>query len=325
VNTTGWALAANPDESGDLLAVSEIANADPSLHLLRAELPAARETIARADQLEKYSPRVLGVWLEIDAAEKRVPESVARLERADLVKPGDGEIAWLLARAAIMLGDLEKAQDDLRRSIKLKPDHLQAYLDLTMLLTREGRLDEVVAVYEASVDRQPNASLYFLLGLLHEQQGRVDAAIASYRKSVELDENVAAAKNNLAYLLAEENTELDYALELARAAKRKNPESAGVADTLGWVLFRSGSFAPAVAYLREAVRGFPPGDPSLGLARYHLALAEEANGEFDAARSTIGASLEDIEGLRLPLDLLPPAWVREARAASMRLEEPAGG
>jgi len=294
-------------------------------HQRRGELGAARETIAQADRLERHSVRVLSLWLELDAIEDRVPESVARLQRADLVKPGNGEIAWLLARAAMMLGDLDKAQGELRRSIKLKPDHLPAYLDLAMLLSREGRIDDVVAMYEETVARQPNASVYFLLGLLHEQQQRVHAAIESYRKSVELDATVASAGNNLAYLLADENIELDYALELASAAKRDKPDDAGIADTLGWVHYRRGSFDFAVAYLREAVGGFPAGDPSLGLCRYHLALAEEARGDLDAARLSIEASLEDIERLQLPKYLRPPGWVREARALAMRLEEPDAG
>ena len=116
-----------------------------------------------------------------------------------------------------------------------------------------------------------------------------------YEEAIRLDPNLAIAKNNLAYLMADEGKNLDRALDLAQEAKAQLPENANVADTLGWVLFKKGIPEAAIGYLQEAEASFKPGDADLGVVRVHLAMAYEANKQPDKAREALARALAALE------------------------------
>jgi tetratricopeptide (TPR) repeat protein len=106
------------------------------------------------------------------------------------------------------------------------------------------------------------------------------------------------------------------------------PESGNAADTLGWVLFKQGRASAAVGYLKEAVASTEPGSPSLGIIRYHLAQAYEANQQNREAIETLELALADLEQ-RLALARArgdkpsEPDWSVKARGMLSRLK-PAG-
>ena len=134
---------------------------------------------------------------------------------------------------------------------------------------------------------------------------------------------MAEAKNNLAYLYAEQGDHLDRALDLAQDAKSLMPDNPSVSDTLGWVLFKRGVPSAAISYLKEAETRTAEADASLGVIRYHLALAHEASGEQAEALEAIERSLQNLDEAREAAEGEPPpepAWAAEARALRQRLE-----
>ena len=139
--------------------------------------------------------------------------------------------------------------------------------------------------------------------------------MAHYEQALKLDPDLAVAKNNLAYLLAETNGDLDRALELAQEAKERLPDNANTADTLGWVLYKKEIPSAAIGYLQEAERGLGAENPQLGIVRHHLALAYEANGQPERARDALVRALRDLEALRAGNeDAREPEWAGEIRA-----------
>ena len=142
---------------------------------------------------------------------------------------------------------------------------------------------------------------------------------------MKLDPNLAIAKNNLAYLMADTGTNLDRALDLAQEAKAQMPDNGNVADTLGYVLLKKGIPEAAIGYLQESESSFKPGDPEVGIVRMHLAMAYEANKQPEKARETLSraiASLDEsqkaavAQGVAAPAD---PPWAAEARSMLERL------
>ncbi len=140
-----------------------------------------------------------------------------------------------------------------------------------------------------------------------------------------LDPNMAVAKNNLAYLIADEGSNLDRALDLAQEAKAKLPDSGNVADTLGYVLLKKGIPEAAIGYLQEAEASFKPGEADLGVVRMHLATAYEANRQPDKARETLSRAIAVLDeqqkaasakGVAKPPE---PPWAAGARAMLERL------
>ena len=61
-----------------------------------------------------------------------------------------------------------------------------------------------------------------------------------------MDPSSASVKNDLAYLYLQHGGDTNAALSLAQEAKRALPDSPAVADTLGWALYKLGSYQLAI-------------------------------------------------------------------------------
>jgi Tfp pilus assembly protein PilF len=116
---------------------------------------------------------------------------------------------------------------------------------------------------------------------------RTDAK-TRYASILAKDPNAAVAANNLAWIYADEGTNLDQALLLAQTAIKAFPDRAQVQDTFGWVLYQRGYFRDAAAALERAAAA----DPSIGEIQYHLGLAYAKAGESVRARETLNAALK---------------------------------
>jgi Flp pilus assembly protein TadD len=268
-------------------------------------------------------PEILGTLLLLDRAENKLPDSLDRIRRASEAAPGNAKLVQLLGSAYAASGQFGEAEKEYRKAAELDPNDIGPYQALAQLMLATGRKDESIQTYEKAIAQKPDSpQLYVVLGTILEASGDTDGAIARYTKAVELDDSLAVAKNNLAYLLAEKGTDLDRALDLAQAAKSAMPENANVADTLGWVLFRKGAPAAAIGYLREAEGASTPGDPTVEIVRWHLAQAYEANGETDRARESIAravSGLDELKKRKTDPAAAEPDWAKGIRSMAERL------
>jgi tetratricopeptide (TPR) repeat protein len=122
-----------------------------------------------------------------------------------------------------------------------------------------------------------------MIGVLFELQGRRDEAMKAYEIAVKGNENAPVAANNLAFIYAEQGTNLDLALQLATTAKQRLPNDASVDDTIGWVYYKKGLPALAVKPLEESAKKLP-NHPEVHL---HLGLTYAKLGEKDKARASL--------------------------------------
>jgi tetratricopeptide (TPR) repeat protein len=100
-----------------------------------------------------------------------------------------------------------------------------------------------------------------------------------------------SAKNDLGYLWADQNKNLERALEMIQAAVAAEPENAAYRDSLGWVFFRLGRYDEAVVELKKAAEVDEPD----GVILEHLGDACQAAGQHDLARETWQRALEHFE------------------------------
>jgi len=289
-----------------------------------AELTSARTHLVRAAELAPNHAEVLASLVTIDLRQGQAQQSLERVRAASKAVPKDAGLARLQGDVELAVGQLDAAQRSYERAIEIDPNQLESYGKLAGLYTHQGRASEVIRTYEAALEKNPKSGeLHLVLGILEEAQGGrgIDAAIAHYKKAIELNPDLAAAKNNLAFWLAERGQELDYALDLAQEAKavlaknpRTNPSSA---DTLGWVFYKKNLPEAAVNYLREAVGGFDPSIPqdrqTRPLVRHHLALALAALGDQAEAASEWKLALAEYGELPKGKNQAEPTWVKEAR------------
>lgn len=199
----------------------------------------------------------------------------------------------------LVLGDLynkdkryDEALQAYSRAKELNPDNPQSYIKSAHLLNRLGKTEETIAQFQSLLAESPD-SITGLMGLaaVYESSGNHEEAKAKYIRVLELAPDQPLAANNLAWLLAsEENGDLGEALRLAMLAKQALPDSANVADTLGWVHYQRKSYSLAIPQYEQALQV----QPQNGVIRYHLALAQWENGSKKEAVENLAAAIEQI-------------------------------
>lgn len=287
----------------------------------------SRELLLAALEQFPTNWEVLQALLVMDRVEERLDESKARIDLAIEQEPESARLQQLRGLVAYNEGDLEVAEQYFRKAIELDPTELSGYERLARFYAKTGKLEETTKIYEEALSVKPEeAQVHHFLGVLYELSGNREGAIARYEDAVRYGPQMAEAKNNLAYLYADSDRELDRALDLAQDAKSEMPDNPSVSDTLGWVLFKRGVPSAAISYLKEAERLTSPEDASMGVVRWHLAQAYEANGQESEALAAANHALETLSGQREALQEKggdpkeEPDWATEARAMTDRLE-----
>ncbi|MBW2313709.1 MAG: tetratricopeptide repeat protein [Deltaproteobacteria bacterium] len=301
---------------------AEVLYAIGRIHRFEGNDQLARSFFERALEQRPDNADLLRAALELDQREGRLENSSARIGAALEADPDNPDLVHLAGLAALLSGDRREAEKKLRRAIDLNPNELRFYETLARYFQATGRTSDMLTTYEKAVAARPDsAPLQLIVGTLYELRGESDKASESYERAIAIDPELAPAKNNLAYMLAERGENLDRALDLAQEAKAMLPDNPNTADTLGWVLYKKGIPSAAIGYLQEADEGFDTRNPSFGLVRHHLALAYQANGENDKARTTLERALEDLEqALEGRPGAKEPAWAADLRSMLSELE-----
>ena len=214
-----------------------------------------------------------------------------------------------------------------RRSKSIRAD-AAGYEQLARLYAKTGRLNEAVSTYEAAIKARPeDPNLHYFLGTLYSFGGAQDKAIERYEDAIKYGPDLAYPKNDLAYIYAESGENLDRALDLAQDAKAALPDTATVADTLGWVLYKRGIPSAAISYLKEAVAN---SDGDIAVLRASACTTSPRPTRRTATPKRrdrpcgvrLPRSNEDAEQKRASGEPISPepAWATEARAMLARLE-----
>src|SRR5262249_13000592 len=85
-------------------------------------------------------------------------------------------------------------------------------------------------------------------------------------KALQMDSSLDLAANNLAYLLAQEERDLQTALGLAQQVRRRQPQDPVAADTLGWIYYKLDRLVLA----RDQARFAASQQSENGVYQYHL-------------------------------------------------------
>jgi tetratricopeptide (TPR) repeat protein len=149
--------------------------------------------------------------------------------------------------------NLASAEAELKKSIEIDDSYLPAYSAFAAILISQNKTDEAIEQYQKVVAKKPDSAVYTLIAMLYDSKQSFDEAEKHYRKALDLNPDNPIAINNLSWnIAATEKGNLDEALTLMQNLSTKNPTVAGFHDTLGWVYFKKGLYAPAVESLKKA-------------------------------------------------------------------------
>lgn len=180
-------------------------------------------------------------------------EAAAHLQVAVEEDPAAWYRSYFLGLALWKAGDLEGAEESLRRAAGMRPEFVRTRINLSRVLNESERYGEALAAADRAVVMDPeNAVAHYLRGRSLANMERVQDATEALRTSLDL-----------------------------------NPENGDVWNRLGLLLLRHGEIAEAVTVLERAVAL----NPGLAYIQNNLGLAYERSGRLDDAAHRFATGL----------------------------------
>ncbi len=177
---------------------------------------------------------------------------------------------------------MDKNQEDLAISllhtvVASETDSTPAlYALLASLYMEQKQIQDSYKTLDTGLEMFPDSKqLYYEYGLLLEQDGKQNQAIKSMERVLELQPEHAEALNYLGYTWANNNMNLDKALEYILLSNSLKPGNGYIQDSLGWVYFRRGELGEAITEILTAIQ-LEPEDPHI---REHLGDIYKAQGK----------------------------------------------
>lgn len=267
-------LQANPNSATVQTAAGMLAT-------MKKDSEAAKKAFARALEVDPRSYQALAGLLTAEMNSKQFGSAKALIEKQLAQSPNDPNLLLMSAQTYGALGDAFAMENALKKTVEVDPQSLQAYAMLGKMYYQQGRLDLARRELETYVNRAPNSiPANTMLGTILELQNKKDEAKARYSKVLQIDPRAAVAANNLAWIDANGNGNLDVALQLAQTAKAQLPNRHEVDDTLGWIYYKKGLSSMAIESLSASATR-QPDNPNYN---YHLALAYHQNGNNEEAK-----------------------------------------
>jgi protein O-mannosyl-transferase len=198
-----------------------------------------------------------------------------------------------------------------------------AYLNLGHELYTQGRLDEVIALYQKVIQAEPeNAEFHNNLANAFRQQGKLDEAVNEYAKAVSLNPLSAESQFNLGKGLVMQGN-LDEAIPHFQKAVQLRPDFLSARISLGTALVQEGLANEAAIQFQKALE-INPNDAgahlNLGLCFMQLGRMEEAKSQYEQALQINPSDLRIQNNLAWLLATCPETSLRDgSRAVTLAL------
>jgi cellulose synthase operon protein C len=230
----------------------------------------------------------------------RVIETLLRTQKSDEARiyldqelakaPDDPALRLLDASLDMVTGQTERAETLLRNLVAADPAAEAPVRLLYGLLVASDRGDEALALLDTALAAQPTSGMlrWMKAGAL-ERRGDIDGAIVIYEALYVEDSSNMVMANNLASLITTHKSDaasLDRAFAIAR--RLRGLDVPAFQDTYGWIAYRRGELAEALAHLEPAAAGLPD-DP---FVQFHLGMTYAGLNRSDDAIRQLGRALE---------------------------------
>jgi len=215
-----------------------------------------------------------------EQAHKWILELVAKRSDAAPLHEILGALDLRLAKDADAKTEFEKA-------IAIDAKYSRAKAGLAAIAARSGDTAGAIKLFDEAAVGATDVSAAYAAAQLVAGQGDQAGAKQRLEAIVQKDPGHAGARNDLAWMLAQSNQDLDRALVLAEAAYRIDP-SPEIGDTLAFVNLQKGQTDRAIELFEKALAKRPE-SPTI---RYHLGLAQAKKGDKERALESLRTALQ---------------------------------
>lgn len=255
----------------------------------RKDMSAAQKSFERALEIDPGQVAALDGLVRMDVGARHQNDAQRRMDEAVAKRPRDARLLLLAGNTHAAAGNLSRAEDLFRRAIETDPSMMAAYNALGQLFIQRSKLDEALNEYRLLVARKPKlVAGHIMVALILHVQNRLDEARKEYETALDIDPRAAVAANNVAFIDAEANRNLDVALSRAQTAKSILPDDPDVNDTLGWIYYKQGLASSAIPPLEQSVAK----DGNNPTYQFHLGLAYLRAGKTAKARESLQRALK---------------------------------
>ena len=261
------------------------------MNLGKKDLAAAEENLKKIVSLDPYNLGSIAGLGDFYLSMNRFDEAMAQYE---LLKKSKKASPFGYLRTAQVLARQNKVDQAIEEMISGYGENKKSSVFITslaQLYMKEGRwADAIEKLKEALAIDPGNWFARFSLAQIHERNKDYISAVAVYRDLLTHHPDSWRAANNLSFYLAELGTrdsDLDEALGYAMDAKRLNPGSPLILDTIGWVFYKKGMLEKAEEEIQRAYKMMPDNESIC----YHLGVVSHELGKGDQAREKLSQAL----------------------------------
>ena len=260
---------------------------DALLKLGQRQFSAARAGVTEVLEREPDNVKAVEVLASSYLTEGQTSKSIEKVKECVARRPNSARLQLFLGEWLETSGEHQEARAAFLAAKAVEPGSSAADLALARLDVRRGNATGAREALAHLVNESDNAAAHLLLGYLDDSSGQTAAAVDHYKRVLEWDPNNTVALNNLAFVLLSRSNQPDDAIKYAERARALAPESAAVADTIGWAFYHKGIYQTSVKYLESANTR----EPTAG-RMYHLAMAYHKSGQRDEAQRALRAALK---------------------------------
>lgn len=198
-----------------------------------------------------------------------------------------------IADALYELEKLDEATAHLEDMAKQRPTRMDVLLKLGNYLRYKEKFTEAVSAYDRAFERlekpgRQHWTLYYSRGIALERSKQWERAEKDFLKALEFQPEQPYVLNYLGYSWVEQGKNIDQARDMIQRAVQQRQNDGYIVDSMGWVLYRLGSYKDAVTQLERAVQ-LRPQDPvindHLGDAYWRVGRRHEARFQWRRALS----------------------------------------
>lgn len=236
--------------------------------------------------LVKKAPQALApriALIRTTAQAGNIDQALTQAQALATEMPAAPEPQLLLAQLQLAASKTSEGLATLQALVAAHPDFEDGWQTLYAVQAGTGDTAGAAATTTAALKALPDSRNLLIMqagGL--ERAGDIAGAIAIYEKLYDKNSEDLIVANNLASLLASTRSDAQSLERAWTVARRLNGSDVpAFQDTYGWLAFRRGDTAAALAALEPAAKGLPS-DPSVA---YHLAQTYVALGRKDEAKA----------------------------------------
>ena len=263
------------------------------VNLAENKFKEAEDAFRRSYQLNPANSRGLMGIVETNMAQNKTEEALKLLQAESDKAPTRLDLLLAMGNTAVRAGKYDMAIQTFNRILSQLDKGSKAQGDLYLRIgetyRRKGDLSDAIQSLQKARETLPdNIVVLSTLALVLDGANRRPEAKQVYEATLKLDPNNAVALNNLAFLLAESNGDLDDALTKAQRAKQLLPNLYEISDTLGWIYLKKNLADQAIDVFKDLVAK----QPNHSTYHFHLGMAYSQKGDKSKAIEQLKEALK---------------------------------